>query len=221
MPDHHAPRISAMGMSGLLLDAAGGAFSDAVQARVHAVAAALAGRDGVREIVPGMNNLMIETDSRLLDPAAARDLLMSLWSSVEPRVRAGRVVEIPVTYGGPEAEDLADWAAHCGLDVETAIRRHAAGRYRVAALGAMPGFPYLSGLDPALARPRRATPRALVPKGAVMIGGVQTGIMPAALPSGWHVIGVTDRSLFDPAADPPALLAPGDEVKFVIAGIRT
>ena len=128
---------------------------------------------------------------------------------------------MPVVYGGAVGEDLVGWAEHCGLAIEEAVRRHAAGVYSVAAIGAMPGFPYLSGLDPALARPRRSTPRSVVPVGAVIIGGAQAGVMPQTAPSGWHILGTTDVRLFDPAAEPPSLLQPGDTVRFVIAGIKS
>jgi KipI family sensor histidine kinase inhibitor len=82
-------------------------------------------------------------------------------------------------------------------------------------LGFRPGFPYLLGLDPALAMPRRATPRARVPAGSVGIGGAQTGIYPDAAPGGWQLIGRTPLRLFDPARQPPARFAPGDRVRFV------
>jgi KipI family sensor histidine kinase inhibitor len=82
-------------------------------------------------------------------------------------------------------------------------------------LGFTPGFPYLLGLDPALHMPRRATPRTRVPAGSVAIGGAQTGVYPRETPGGWHLIGRTTLSLFDPARDPPALLKPGMRVKFI------
>ena len=41
-----------------------------------------------------------------------------------------------------------------------------------------------------------------------------TGIYPANLPGGWRVIGWTPVILFDPAADPPTYLVPGDTVRF-------
>jgi KipI family sensor histidine kinase inhibitor len=81
-------------------------------------------------------------------------------------------------------------------------------------LGFAPGFPYLLGLDPALQVPRRANPRTRVPAGSVAIGGAQTGIYPRELPGGWHLIGRTPRVLFDPAREPPCLLAPGNHVRF-------
>jgi KipI family sensor histidine kinase inhibitor len=85
----------------------------------------------------------------------------------------------------------------------------------VALLGFAPGFPYLLGLDPSLAMPRRTTPRLRVPAGSVAIGGAQAGIYPAELPGGWHLIGRTPLRLFDPAREPPCLLGVGDRVRFV------
>ena len=90
------------------------------------------------------------------------------------------------------------------------VARHTAADYTVAFLGFSPGFPYLIGLDPALSVPRLDSPRTAVPSGSVGIGGDQTGVYPSATPGGWRLIGTTERVLFDPAARPPALLAPGD-----------
>ena len=132
---------------------------------------------------------------------------------------AGRVVEIPVRYGGDDGPDLADVAAHTGLTPEEVVRRHSAGTYTVYFLGFQPGFAYLGGLDPALATPRRTEPRLAVPAGAVGIGGEQTGVYPAAAPGGWQLIGRTELPLFLPERDPPSLLAPGDTVRFVVASV--
>jgi allophanate hydrolase subunit 1 len=51
----------------------------------------------------------------------------------------------------------------------------------------------------------------------VAIAGRQTGIYPSDTPGGWHVIGRTDLSAWDPHRDPPALLEPGARVRFVPA----
>ena len=37
----------------------------------------------------------------------------------------------------------------------------------------------------------------------------------AATPGGWRLIGWTPMMLFDPTRMPPALLQPGDQVRFV------
>jgi len=123
-------------------------------------------------------------------------------------------LEIPVRYGGEFGPDLGDVATQAGIDEQAVIERHANGNYRVAMLGFMPGFPYLLGLDASLHTPRRASPRTRVPAGSVAIGGAQTGIYPRELPGGWQLIGRTPLVLFDPGRAQPALLQPGQRVRF-------
>jgi KipI family sensor histidine kinase inhibitor len=125
-----------------------------------------------------------------------------------------RRVEIPVKYGGEEGPDLGFVAAHNHLSEAEVIRMHASHEYPVYLMGFTPGFPYLGGLDPAIAAPRLSAPRSLVPGGSVGIAGEQTGIYPQDSPGGWRIIGRTRLRLFDLTRDPPFLLAPGDIVVF-------
>lgn len=143
--------------------------------------------------------------------AAVAKALREEDSSPEP---ASRSVLIPVCYGGELGPDLPALAAHAKLQPHEVIQRHVAAEYRVAMIGFAPGFPYLLGLDPQLAMPRRADPRQRVPAGSVAIGACQTGIYPAELPGGWQVIGRTPLRLFDRAAETPSLLGAGDRVRF-------
>jgi len=146
-----------------------------------------------------------------------------LCGALAERIRAGedaplparRRVAIPVCYGGEWGPDLDEVATLHGLTGAQVIERHTAPLYRVYFLGFLPGFPYLGGLDPSLATPRRATPRASVPAGAVGIAGAQTGVYPLETPGGWQIIGRTPLRLYDPDRQPPALLAAGDHVQFV------
>lgn len=128
-------------------------------------------------------------------------------------------MEIPVVYGGAHGEDLKDVAAAAGLSVEEFVKRHSEAVYSVSCIGAMPGFAYLSGLPPALSRPRRSVPRTKIAKGSVILGGSQAGIMPFDAPSGWHLLGRTAVELFDPSRTAPCLLSPGDRVRFRVLGI--
>jgi allophanate hydrolase subunit 1 len=59
-----------------------------------------------------------------------------------------------------------------------------------------------------------------VPAGSVAIAERQTAVYPAVTPGGWNLIGRTDLTLWDVERDPPALLAPGDRVRFVPIGPR-
>jgi 5-oxoprolinase (ATP-hydrolysing) subunit B len=212
-------RISMAGSAALLADAAGPAFNETVQERVHAATRALAALPGVREAVPGMNNFMVVFDPFGIPPEAVEAAIREAWALVEPGASVGRLVEVPVRYGGADGEDLLDHAAFAGITPGEVVERHAGALYRVAAVGAMPGFVYLSGLDPRLARPRRAVPRMRASEGAVMVGASQAGIMPCAAPTGWHILGMTDLKLFDPQKSPPAAFRPGDRIRFVPVSI--
>ena len=190
-----------------------------INRRVHAIAAALraAALPGVNEIVPAYASVLLRFDpQRWSDHAALYAHIAPLLASAAAGADAvPRIIEIPVCYGGSYGADLDAAAAALGLDTAELIARHCAPLYRVAMLGFAPGFAYLLGLDPALTLPRRATPRTRVPAGSVAIGGAQTGIYPAELPGGWHLLGRTPRRLFDATRDPPALLQAGDGVRFV------
>lgn len=126
----------------------------------------------------------------------------------------GYTITVPVVYGdeyGPDLQSLADAKRITAREVADI---HRGAEYTVAAIGFSPGFPYLLGLPEQLHRPRHATPRK-VPAGAVAVAGHQAGIYPFASQAGWHVIGRTDLTLFDPDREDPALLQPGDKVRFV------
>jgi KipI family sensor histidine kinase inhibitor len=91
---------------------------------------------------------------------------------------------------------------------------HQAATYTVVFCGFAPGFAYCVG-DPARPPvPRRADPRTRVPAGSVGFAGDYCGIYPNEMPGGWQLVGTTELVLFDPARAEPALLSPGDRVKF-------
>jgi KipI family sensor histidine kinase inhibitor len=139
-----------------------------------------------------------------LDPEAPAD---------EETARSN-LVEILVRYDGP---DLADVARLTGLSPEEVVARHTGTEHVVAFLGFQPGFGYLVGGDELLHVPRLDVPRTSVPAGSVAIAGPYSGVYPRASPGGWRLLGATGAVLFDAAREPPALLAPGDRVRFVAA----
>ena len=215
------PRVCIAGSRGVFLDAAGPRFSEPVQYRILALARAVGQLPGVQELVPGMNNVLVVYDPRQVSPTVLCDQLMALWEQATVDETPGRDIDIPVIYSTNAGDDLVQIAALAQLDVDEFIRLHSEAVYQVACVGAMPGFPYLSGLDPRLATPRRAVPRMRLEQGAVIIGGAQAGIMPCSAPSGWHVIGRTDLQLFDAQQTSPSFLQPGDRIRFSIAGVES
>ena len=165
---------------------------------------------GVMQLVPGYRSLLLVADPLVIDLDSFAERLPELLRTPTP-ARAARSHKVLVSYGG---EDLDATAKSLDMTVEEVIRRHSGAVYTVAFLGFAPGFPYLTGLDPKLVMPRLATPRTHTPEGAVAVAGEFTGIYPGSTPGGWHVLGRTNLKLFDAAREPPALFAPGDQVRF-------
>ena len=180
---------------------------------------------GVYEVAPAYTTVALFYDPTRAVAAGADPNSVFEWvaARVQTEIANGHIrlkrspgsaIEIPICYDEKFALDLDEVMNHVGLSAQQVIELHSSANYRVSCLGFTPGFPYLSGLPPELAMPRRPVPRKHVPAGSVAIGNNQTGIYPATSPGGWNVIGRTPIRLFTPSKNPPALLCPGDNVRF-------
>lgn len=175
---------------------------------------------GKRRVVLGAGSLLVtldhDTGERELDQLRAELEASVRRATVEaPELAAGREHRIEVRYGGEDGPDLAAVARETGLSPERVVGLHAGAEYTVAFVGFAPGFPYLIGLPPELQVPRLESPRTRVPAGSVAIAGPFSAVYPCSTPGGWRLLGRTPAALFEPAAESPALLAPGDRVRFV------
>lgn len=206
-------RISCIGARAFLIEAPG-AFDLANQRRIWAVSHALSGRETVAEIIPGMTNVLVILKETPEDPDAVIAGLQDAWRQAREIDLAGREIEIAVTYGGEHATDLPALCDLSGLSDREVVRLHAGGTYRVFALGSAPGFGYLHGLDPRIHMPRKTVPSLNMARGCVTIGGAQTGVAVLTGPNGWNSIGYAELTMFDPLSATPAVMAPGDIVRF-------
>ena len=219
------PRIVPLGDAAVLAD-----FSDtldlAVNARIQQLAAAIRARKlpWIRDVVPALGSLALHFDPGAypstippLDAAAAlvKDCLAKKLPNLDD---LARTVEVPVCYDADLAPDLAEVAERCKLKVAEAILRHCASPHRVLMVGFAPGHPYIGGLDEKLSVPRRTTPRPVVTAGSVAIANTQSVVYPFTISGGWNLIGRTPLRIFDAGREPPALMAPGDRVKFIAIG---
>jgi KipI family sensor histidine kinase inhibitor len=185
---------------------------------------------GIRDIVPAYASVCVRYDIAVFASAAGR----IATSAGAERVReiaarflqansAGTeaaaeddtpVLEIPVRYGGEFGPDLgrrckrrpASMNRPSSSAMQTAI---IASPCSASCPDSVPSWPRRITAD-AKAR----SPRTRVPAGSVAIGGAQTGIYPRELPGGWQLIGRTPLVLFDPTREQPALLQPGQRVRF-------
>ena len=207
-----------MGTRAILIDAPG-EFTLPQQQRIWALADQIGTWPDIEETVVGVTNLLVIFRCPPRDLAAVTVALVEAWDRVPPKALSGRTVEVPVIYGGELGSDLAAVATYSGLPPEEVIRIHSEGEYTVCAIGSAPGFGYLHGLDPRIFMPRKAVPSMRMLKGTVTIGGMQAGISVATGPNGWNAIGFSSLSMFELDRTPPALLAPGDRIRFRIERI--
>lgn len=213
------PKLSLMGTRALLLEAPG-AFELGQQKRIWALADEAARWADVEETVLGVTNLLVVFSTPPRDLEATKAALLDAWHRLPEKAVSGRVIEIPVVYGGELGSDLAAVCAYSGLPAEEIIAIHSAGEYTVCAIGSSPGFGYLHGLDPRIFMPRKTVPSLRMLKGTVTIGGMQAGISVSTGPNGWNAIGWAATPMFDLAQSPPTLLAPGDQIRFLVERIE-
>ena len=231
--------ITPFGDTALLVDVEDDRAAHRLAARIESDPSA---PPGIGEVVVGLRTVLVHIDPMAhplgADPLGVEAWLAQLCSSVAvapPAVAVGppaagvgppaagvgppaagdasrRSVEIPVTFDGP---DLDDVAKAIGTTPEGVTELLTGFELRVAFLGFAPGFPYLVGLPEPLARiERRASPRTQVPAGSVALAGGFAAIYPQRTPGGWQLLGHTDVSMFTPDTPPFALLRAGDTVRF-------
>ena len=175
-----------------------------------------AGIPGVVESVPAYRSLLVYFEPRQISAPEFREAICNLLQSLTSReLPKRRLIEIPITYGGEFGPDLELVASHNNLSAAEVVRIHSSARYLIYMIGFMPGFPYLGGMSPDIATPRKTTPRLKIPAGSVGIAGNQTGIYPAESPGGWQIIGRTPLELFHPTREPTSILQAGDYLAFV------
>lgn len=209
-----SPRFAPLGDSALTITL-GDEISPAMTDIVTSVATALRGSERTLEFLPSYAAVTVFYDglhSSYAEIVARLAVVLQEAQRTAPGEHdAPRVIRIPVTYDG---EDLDAVARLTGLSTRSVTELHASLEYRVYMLGFAPGFAYLGDIDARLALPRRDSPRKRVPAGSVAIAERQTAVYPSSTPGGWHLIGRTRMTMFDPARDPPATLRVGDRVRF-------
>ena len=211
------PRFLASGDTALVVE-----FGDRMDRHISALVLNLrrrvqeAGIAGVSEAVPTFRSLMVHYDPLVVRTHELEARLLPLTKGLEAEALVGQRWLFPTCYEGEDyAPDLADVAAATALSPAEVVAMHASVEHLVYMIGFLPGQAYMGDLPPALDLPRRTSPRIKVAAGSVAIAIGQTTVYTYDSPGGWHIIGRTAVPLFEPTRDRPALLSPGDTVRFV------
>ncbi|MBI1209188.1 MAG: 5-oxoprolinase subunit PxpB [Azospirillum sp.] len=176
---------------------------------------AAGGLSGIIETVPAFRSLTVHYDPLILGQEALVGQLRAVLATAGTETVSGRRWQVPACFDEALAPDLGYVAEQSGLAAETVVADLAGTDFLVYMLGFLPGFPYMGGLPGRLSLPRRAEPRLKVPARSIAIANEMCAIYPVISPGGWHLVGQIPIEIFDPASTPPALLAPGDTVRFL------
>jgi KipI family sensor histidine kinase inhibitor len=211
-------RFRPVGRHALLVEVADVDAAAAVYRLVRRLAAD--GHGGLkppRDVVPAARTVLLD---RVADVEGWQRLLQSHAASLTddrsvPAAETGTEIVLRVAYDGP---DLDRVAAAWRCTPEEVVRKHSEAVYRVAFCGFAPGFAYCTSEREAPPVPRRDEPRTSVPAGSVGLAGRYCGVYPQTMPGGWQLVGTTDAVMFDAGRAEPALLTPGDRVRFQPGG---
>ncbi|RUO18466.1 allophanate hydrolase [Aliidiomarina iranensis] len=182
--------------------------------------------DVVYEVVPSYASLLVYYEPRAIGTydleqvlntiASDTPWLCSPWSADSGA--PGKLVEVPIYYyeldDNVAENDMAFVCEQTGLARNEVIARHSGRDYQVYALGFAPGFAYLGALDKALQLPRLANPRKNIGAGSVGIAEAQTAVYPQASPGGWHIIGYSPFTWFEPKNHELTPVQVGDRIRF-------
>ena len=195
-------------------------FSDTIRPEAHEAVLALdaqlatANTTGVRDVVPGMVNLLVEFDPIISDHKTIIALVRSLLGTPRGKSRAPRRHDVAVCYEEPFSADLKEVAERTGLSVESVIAAHLAGNYEVFMYGFAPGYAYLAGLPETLRLDRKPAPLPGVAEGSVIIAGAQALVTTLKMPTGWWIIGRSPTKILTGQDASPFLFDVGDLVRF-------
>lgn len=209
------PRLLPQGDAALVVEL-GDRIDREVSERVTALADAMRGAaiPGVVELVPTFRSLLVHYDPLVLGFPDIAGHARELLAAVRVGERRLRLVRLPVCYDEDLAPDLAEVARMTGMTPREVVRLHGSVDYHVYMLGFLPGYPYMGDLPEPLRLPRLTTPRVRVPPRSVAIANAMTAVYPLESPGGWRLIGTAPVDLFAIDREPPALLGPGDRVRF-------
>lgn len=166
---------------------------------------------GARETVPALRSVTLHFDPMTADPDSWCDRLHKLAAQPPMLKMDVREWTLPVCFDPEFAPDLGEITAKPDDFIEALT----AEAVTVKMLGFLPGYAYMGDVPELCRAPRRKTPRSAVPAGSVAVAGAMCSAYPWTSPGGWNLVGRTPVSLFDPKReDRPALLAPGDKVRW-------
>jgi KipI family sensor histidine kinase inhibitor len=169
---------------------------------------------GITNITPSYNKLIVSFDLGVTKFTDVKKLIESLEIE-EKDENLKKMIEIPICCEEGFRIDHNRLENLLKIKFEEILDIFFHKEYFCYMTGFIAGMPFLGDLKEQLRAKRLETPRVKVPKGSIGLTEQFCNIYTYESPGGWNIIGRTPLDIFDKKNhDFPALINPGDKVKF-------
>ena len=116
-----------------------------ISQKVHQLTHALETQSiqGIKSLIPAYNSLTVYIDKHDFRLSQLESFLASWEASEADQQVEGRILKVPVCYGGEYGPDLESLAEYHQLSAEGMITLHCYNLYHIYNFGFLPGFAYL------------------------------------------------------------------------------
>ena len=170
--------------------------------------------EGITNITPSYNKLIVSFDLTLTNYSKVKKIIENL-EIIDKNEKAQKLLEIPVCCENNLKLDHDRLEKILKIKFNKILENFFNSEYFCYMTGFIAGMPFLGDLSEKLRAERLETPRVKVPKGSVGLTEQFCNIYTYESPGGWNIIGNTPLEIFNKEnEDYPALINPGDKVKF-------
>ena len=170
--------------------------------------------EGITNITPSYNKLIVSFDLTVTNYSKVRKLIENLEINDKDE-KAKKLLEIPVCCDNNLKLDNDRLEKILKIKFDKILEDFFNKEYFCYMTGFIAGMPFLGDVSEKLRAKRLETPRVKVPKGSIGLTEQFCNIYTYESPGGWNIIGNTPLEIFNKNnQDYPALINPGDKVKF-------
>ena len=170
--------------------------------------------DGITNITPSYNKLIVSFDLTITNYSKIKKLIENIEIN-DKSEKVKKLIEVPICCENNLKLDDDRLEKILKIKFDKILENFFNKEYFCYMTGFIAGMPFLGDINEKLRAKRLETPRVKVPKGSVGLTEQFCNIYTYESPGGWNIIGNTPIEIFNKDnQDDPALINPGDKVKF-------
>ncbi len=170
--------------------------------------------EGITNITPSYNKLIVSFDLTVTNYSKIKKLIENIEIN-DKSEKVKKLIEVPICCENNLKLDDNRLEKILKIKFDKILENFFNKEYFCYMTGFIAGMPFLGDINEKLIAKRLETPRVKVPKGSVGLTEQFCNIYTYESPGGWNIIGNTPLEIFNKNnQDDPALINPGDKVKF-------